>query len=438
MKSPTKNKKRKYIVYKITNTVNYKIYIGRTTQELEVRWSSHRGGINAKKNKYLKLYRAFKKYGIEKFIIEQIDEANNFKNLKTLEGQYILKYKSYLDEIGYNMSIDTERGLELLSEESKKRRSSSMHKAQMSKLKGKHGSGIRKLGPYFYADITNESKSYFLKCSCIEEAKLKYDKLAMYFYKENAVLHFPQNKYTQQELEDNFLEFKTKQEKVANKTFLSNYFGVTTDSKNRNFFRAIITANKKTYFLGYFPNETDAAWTVDKARYFLTKGKPSKRYNFAEKLPLLRGENLQKWFEEITIKRDHGVSYIKSKKHYEIKIPTENKSHQFYLTCVQDPTEAAEIRDMAILFFKKEGQVLNFPEKIMEYKEKYIETIQKLLDYKNRVRGISFCKTKNRYLVHFTINKKPKLVGAAKTKPEAEKIYNNFVIQNNLNLKLAN
>ena len=45
-------------IYKITNTINDKVYIGKTTRTIEERWKEH---LNSIKDKDFKIYRAFRK-----------------------------------------------------------------------------------------------------------------------------------------------------------------------------------------------------------------------------------------------------------------------------------------------------------------------------------------------------------------------------------------
>ena len=89
-----------FIIYKITNLINNKIYIGQTTETLAQRFKRH-CGYQLNDNTYL--HRAMKKYGVENFIIEQIDEANNQNDLDELELYWMDYYKSYDVEIGYNV-----------------------------------------------------------------------------------------------------------------------------------------------------------------------------------------------------------------------------------------------------------------------------------------------------------------------------------------------
>lgn len=96
------------IIYKITNTINGKIYIGLTTQTLEYRWGRHlTEGKNSKNEKHL--YKAMRKYGSENFIIEKIDEADNLNELGELERKYIKLYNSTNPKIGYNLTAGGER-----------------------------------------------------------------------------------------------------------------------------------------------------------------------------------------------------------------------------------------------------------------------------------------------------------------------------------------
>lgn len=87
------------IIYKITNKINGKVYIGQTIHSLEARWKRHlkcaRDGVDTH------LYQAIRKYGEENFIPEIVCEANTKKELNILETYYIQEYDSI--HVGYNM-----------------------------------------------------------------------------------------------------------------------------------------------------------------------------------------------------------------------------------------------------------------------------------------------------------------------------------------------
>lgn len=90
------------IIYKITNLINNKIYIGLTKTSLKLRWQRHYGDAKRCKTRLLQL--AIRKYGQENFKIEEIDRANSLEELSKLEKFYIKKYNSQDWNIGYNMT----------------------------------------------------------------------------------------------------------------------------------------------------------------------------------------------------------------------------------------------------------------------------------------------------------------------------------------------
>lgn len=247
-----------YIVYCITNLINNKIYIGRTTESIEKRWYNHKFSINSSKNKHLRLYRAFKKYGIDNFEIEIIDYAIDFEELKKLEGCYIISLETWKDNIGYNMSIDTDKGLELLDDISKARRGESIHKVLVNRKLSKNGIGIRKHGKLGWAaNLRHKGKVYYVPFLNLEEAKIAYDKLSLYFYNDISIINYPDQIYSKQELDENFLVFH--QKVIKSKT--SKYRGVYRAGKN---FASHFNFNKSSYYLGRFNTEELAAQAYDK------------------------------------------------------------------------------------------------------------------------------------------------------------------------------
>ena len=95
-------------IYKITNRVNGKCYIGKSV-DINKRWIRHRccAGSYASTTPDNHLYRAMKKYGIENFEFEVIEECD-IKSLCERERCYIELYRSYDREFGYNMTLGGE------------------------------------------------------------------------------------------------------------------------------------------------------------------------------------------------------------------------------------------------------------------------------------------------------------------------------------------
>lgn len=90
-------------IYKITNTVNGKVYIGKTIH-LKDRFNSHINSL--KKNKHCNnhLQAAWNKYGESAFVFEVIEEFNPEMNfdLDNLERYWIEQYNSMNSSKGYN------------------------------------------------------------------------------------------------------------------------------------------------------------------------------------------------------------------------------------------------------------------------------------------------------------------------------------------------
>ncbi len=84
------------IIYKITNKINDKIYIGQTIRSLEERVKEH------KRKKNCSLYKAFNKYGIENFDFEIIEKCNSTEEMNEKEI-YWIKYYDCLMPKGYNL-----------------------------------------------------------------------------------------------------------------------------------------------------------------------------------------------------------------------------------------------------------------------------------------------------------------------------------------------
>lgn len=99
------------IIYKITNFVNGKSYIGQTWQNLQKRFNDH---IN-KKSHCVKLSNAINKYGKNNFGIVDIIYCDNQQEMNFLENFYIIQFDTIKND--YNLREGRANGK--LSEESK-------------------------------------------------------------------------------------------------------------------------------------------------------------------------------------------------------------------------------------------------------------------------------------------------------------------------------
>jgi hypothetical protein len=90
------------IIYKVTNTVNGKIYIGQTINSLDHRKSGHYRDLRARKVNYGAFHNALAKYKEDEFIWEIIDNADSIDELNQKEQYWISFYDSTNKEKGYN------------------------------------------------------------------------------------------------------------------------------------------------------------------------------------------------------------------------------------------------------------------------------------------------------------------------------------------------
>lgn len=124
-------------IYKITNIVDGKIYIGQTVN-YEKRKRSHRNYLLNNKHCNSYLQRAFNKYGLDSFKIELIQECK-IDELDDLEKFYIKKYNCCNEDHGYNMMYGgqkyrkfTQEVKEKMSRARKGKKLSEEHKRKIS------------------------------------------------------------------------------------------------------------------------------------------------------------------------------------------------------------------------------------------------------------------------------------------------------------------
>lgn len=86
-------------IYKITNTINNKVYIGKTVESIEERWKEHCHDYKRHRCEKRPLYNAMNKYGIENFTIAEIEQCD-LSILNEREIYWIKFFNSY--ETGYN------------------------------------------------------------------------------------------------------------------------------------------------------------------------------------------------------------------------------------------------------------------------------------------------------------------------------------------------
>lgn len=98
------------IIYKATNLINNKIYIGQTIKSVKSRSQDHKS--DAKRRKY-PFSRSIAKYGFENFKWEILEQCNSQNELDEKEIEWIDKLNSTNKNIGYNVAIGGNPGKDI-------------------------------------------------------------------------------------------------------------------------------------------------------------------------------------------------------------------------------------------------------------------------------------------------------------------------------------
>ena len=135
-------------IYKITNLLNQHCYIGQTSRDYKTRWEEH------KKEAYegsslgynFILHKAFRKYGIENFSFELLEECEN-SLLQDKEKYWISFYKSFSGDGfgGYNMTRGGEGNLLIPYEAVYKLWNEGYTTTQIGQILGHDRSAIREI-----------------------------------------------------------------------------------------------------------------------------------------------------------------------------------------------------------------------------------------------------------------------------------------------------
>ena len=88
------------LVYKITNKVNGKVYIGQTAKSLKLRWRQH---CRKTKRACPLISRAIMRHGPENFTVEVLSICSDQRQLNDAE-EYFIQYFQSLSPDGYNLA----------------------------------------------------------------------------------------------------------------------------------------------------------------------------------------------------------------------------------------------------------------------------------------------------------------------------------------------
>lgn len=327
-------------IYKITNLVNNKVYIGLTTRTIKIRWKQH---INASHSSNSLIARSIKKYGNENFKIEQIDAAYSMIELKSKEEYWIAKYQSNNKEIGLNLTSGGESSIpnratiiEMIS--------SRMNSSSKNYV-GVYWSPERKS---WFAESKFDKKSKRIRGFTSEiDAAIARDILFCKQWKEcgedfKQLLNFPENyeKYI-----NGTIESPKQNIKIAYKK--SKYHFVLWDKDQKQWYVSILYGeNKKNRFKkGMFNNENEAAEMAD--YYNLMYLGDLNRINFKDKINCYQSKDFIPHKTSVFARKTspyRWISFLKKKNSFSVDARLlKIRKYGF-----QTPEEAKQYRDIEL------------------------------------------------------------------------------------------
>jgi len=233
-------------IYKITNLINCKKYIGKTTAFNPIRrWTEHKS--KAKKDPRTPIEFAIKKYGHKNFKFEIIIKSYD-KNLPKLETKNIVKYDS-LAPNGYNLEIYQPN--RILTKMSLEKMSRSNQGKRKKKNKTSKYIGVYKDRNSIHVELRYKNIKYKKAFSSEVKASIAYDKMALYLYGKSATLNHnnKKNKWLKQNLKK-FYKFFIKKTPIEETNL---YY----DPKRKKW-QSRLRFNKKIFHLGRFKSKKEA------------------------------------------------------------------------------------------------------------------------------------------------------------------------------------
>lgn len=88
------------ILYKITNRINGKMYIGITTRSLEERFAGHLSAM--RQGSKFRFHSAIRKYGVDCWVCEILEENDDLDYIRKREEELISQYNTTNSSFGYN------------------------------------------------------------------------------------------------------------------------------------------------------------------------------------------------------------------------------------------------------------------------------------------------------------------------------------------------
>lgn len=239
----------KAIIYKITNLVNGKIYVGKTTKTAEERLKKH---FTSTHN--LALKRSFAKHGKENFKIEVLEECE-LANINEREIFYISLFDSTNPYIGYNFTAGGEGGKDCITIMAPEKRKKYFKKKSASHKKMWRRPGFREkmIAMQHRPEVVKAKSEAAKRTSARPEIKLKRSlakigKAVPLSARKRISYHLRGE--NSRRMNDNYLEFLAQSPEGFTCEDLASYFSVSKLIA-QHFIKRHLLPSEKILLIGY-------------------------------------------------------------------------------------------------------------------------------------------------------------------------------------------
>lgn len=242
-------------IYKITNTVNGKLYIGKTKYTVESRYSQHCFEVDRNIIKY-PLYSAMRKYGKDKFVVEIIEKIDDENTLNEREKYWISYYDTYIKHgKGYNCTLGGEGNATINSNQIFKLWDLGLSIQEISAITEHDRSNIRKI----LQSYNNYSVEKALKRGCTYQARSLLNPIDQYDIYGNYLRTFSSEKEASQKIG---ISYKSLNQAVNGKTKTAGGFQWRKHNDNNNQVNIITSTycNKQIYQIDKNTNQIIALY----------------------------------------------------------------------------------------------------------------------------------------------------------------------------------
>lgn len=244
---PTGTEKRKFVIYRIINGVNGKVYIGQTVRSVKERFNEH--VCRAKKGCEYALHRAICKYGEDNFSIIEVCRCESKMQSDEAEKFYINHFKTKIPN-GYNLTAGGDGRLDFShSKETREK----MSKSAMGKEVSKETRA--KLSNFFKGRKTGRKDNLGRKHS--DEAKAKMSKSLL---GNKHMVGFKMPEETKIKISEALRGRKLSEERrvklIGNKHSLGYKHSEETRAKNSKSHKGLLSGDKHPMFGKHLSDET--------------------------------------------------------------------------------------------------------------------------------------------------------------------------------------